>query len=117
MNEGPKAPTLASVADGAAEALFADALTKVLENIDDLNTEAKAPRTITLTITIRPDERRQSGVVSVGCKTKMPTTKPVTNTVFMGRHLGKLAVVEAMPQEDMFTEPHGKPRAVEGVGL
>lgn len=41
--------SLSRIAEGAAEAMFVEALSQVLENIVDINTEAKKERTITLT--------------------------------------------------------------------
>lgn len=110
--DGPKPPTLASIADGAAEELFANALAQVLANIDDPNTDAKAARAITITVTMKPNEQRAQASVVVKCATKLAGISPVGTVVLMGQHHGKLAMAEALGQEKLFPEAQGRPRAL-----
>lgn len=103
-----KTVTLASISDGAAEELFASALGEVLRNIDDPNTAWKPKRRVTLTLDFTCDEERRAGAVEIACTTKMPGPRGVQVGVHFGKHLGKLAIVEAPRTGDLFEEP--KPR-------
>lgn len=106
--------TLAGMADGAMEELFHEALGKVLANIDDPNTDAKAPRSIVMAFRIAPEEDRHAAKVEMSCTTKLAGIRAVNVNVFIGRHEGVLAAVEAPRQEEMFPQPIGRPRAAEG---
>lgn len=117
MSEGLRIPTLATVAGGAAEELFASALATIMANVDDPNTAPGATRKITLTFTLKPNERREGGSLSVACGVKLAGVQPHDVTVFMGRHEGQLALVEALPQEELFNTPVGKPKLAAEGGL
>lgn len=54
---------LATIGGGVLPALFEDSLDKVLEDIADETKVADAPRTITLTIRIKPDKARSMSIV------------------------------------------------------
>ena len=112
----PNTMTLATVGDGALEELFQAALARVLANIDDPNTAAKAKRSITLSLSFEVDENRRSSTVRLNVGTKLAGTVPHTTHVHIGQHDGALAAVEAMPQAEMFPQPHGVPREVVGGG-
>lgn len=102
--------TLAGLADGTAAELWQAALTRVLENIEDPNTDHKAKRTIALTFTFTADEERRVGQVEIACATKLAGVKGLRVPVYFGRHHGVLAAVEAPQQKDLFTQPAGGPR-------
>lgn len=106
--------TLATVGDGVAEELFQNALARILANIEDVNTDAEAKRSITLTMTFEPTADRRGAKVFVGCAMKVAGTKPHGSYVGIGRHEGELTAVEALRQEEMFPTPQGQPRIVEG---
>jgi len=104
---------LDTIAEGAAKDLFANALEKVLGNIEDPNTEAKAKREITLTFRFTVDEERRVGGCTIACGVKLPGVKGVSTGLYYGQHLGALTVVEAPKQVDFFTEPNRPaPRAI-----
>lgn len=103
---------LSTLAGGAAAELFASAMNAVLENMDDPNTDCKTPRRIALTFTFKPDEDRRASAVEVGCTTKLAGVRGVPTRIFIGRHRGSLAAVEALRQEEMFPTPAGRPNAV-----
>lgn len=111
--EAPMKPMLSEMASGAAEDLFSAAVDQVLANIDDPNTDAKAARTITLTITFRPNEERTQSTMQVKCATKLAGVRPVGTLVFMGRRRGKLAMVEALGQETLFPAEESRPTLAE----
>lgn len=107
--------SLQSVGDGVAEELFQNALERVLANIDDLNTEAEAKRSIVLTISFEPSEDRRGSKVFVNCAMKLAGTRPHSSFVGIGRNEGELVAVPALVQEEMFPKPLGQPRVVEGA--
>lgn len=111
MEETPQVITLASIADGAALELFQSALTRVLENIQDPNTDHKAKRSITLTTTFSSDdEDRKIGDVQIKVATKLAGMKGARTVAFYGRHQGQLVAVEHNPkQEELFPKPAGRP--------
>ena len=108
--------SLSQMSNGAVEELYQEALDKVLQNIEDPNTDHKAKRVISLQMIITADEERKVGNVTINCSTKLAGVKGVRMGVYFGRHQGRLAIVEAPKQEDLFTQPKGGPRPVEAVG-
>jgi hypothetical protein len=104
--------TLGGLADGAAEELFAAALTEVLANIEDPNTDPKAKRRITLAFDFAAEDDRRMGNVTVTCAKKLAGVKGVKIGVVFGRHLGAPAVVEQPSQDDLFKTPQGGPRPI-----
>lgn len=106
--------TLAGLADGAADELWAAVLKRVLENIQDPNTDHKAKRSITLRFDFEADEDRQVGEVALTCSSKLASGKAVKTVVFYGRDHGELVAVEQPRQKDMFPEPAGRPQGLIG---
>lgn len=104
--------TLSGMMGGAAEELFADAFLRVLENIEDPNTDHKTTRKVTLVISVKPNEKRTDAVVGVDCKVKLAAVKPIGTVVLLGRTDGLPAAVEVLRQESLFGEPHGRPSGV-----
>lgn len=103
---------LGNIADGAAEELWQDALQKVLDNIEDPNTDEKAKREIVMRFTITPDGDRRHAKVAVGCTTKLCGVQAIKARLLIGKHLGRMVAREAERQEEMFPTPQGKPEAV-----
>ena len=66
--------SLETLAAGAAQELFEDALKEVVANIHDINCDGKAQRKLTLEFTFKPNERDRSNCV-IGIKAK-PTLAP-----------------------------------------
>lgn len=56
-----------------------DALQKLAENVLDPSTKATAPRKITLTITMKPDDNRDMGSVELGIAVKLAAPKPASS--------------------------------------
>lgn len=104
--------TLATAGEGAAEDLFKRALKRTLDNMDDLNTDFKTKRVVTLTFTFTTDESRRKDVVSIACKTKLAEVKPVVVDVFVRRVKGELTAFEPYTQVEMPLETAGRPEAV-----
>ena len=58
-------------------------LTRIVENIMDINTPATKPRKLTVTIDLRPDETRQMVVISATAKSTLAATTPIQSTSWM----------------------------------
>jgi hypothetical protein len=68
--------SLESVNGGQAVALFNREVKKILTNVADENTEAKAVRSLTLVIKFRPEDDRGGAQVEVTHVTKLAPVKP-----------------------------------------
>lgn len=99
------AVTLANVADGAAAELWQKAVSQILENIEDPNTDATVKRVITLKCVVTPDGERRVGDMDISCVTRLASAKGVKTIVFFGRHKGERVAVEQPRQQDLFPAP------------
>ena len=89
-----KEVSLSTLGKGAAADLFAEEFAKVLENIADVNTEAKAPREIRLSVKIIPRENRDFAAVKISCTSKLAALKQYETSVHMGVEGGKVRAFE-----------------------
>ena len=96
--------SLSTICEGAAVERFDYELQKVLEDINDLNTQAEATREITLTVKIKPNEDRTTYQPSLAIKSKMAGLQPVTSIGAMGKSIdGKAEAYEyARPKQQEF---------------
>lgn len=117
MNEEQNYIDLSTLGNGAAGEIFADELQKVLKNIQDPNTSPTKARKITLTITLKPNEKRNVAGMGIDCKSSLAPTKPYASQIFIGREDGQLIAVENTPPEQLtlFPEQSGKLTSIEGV--
>ena len=111
-----KTLSLAALAGGAVEEVWQAALARVLENIEDPNTDHRVKRGISLHFAFGADEDRHLGSVVVTASTKLAGVKGLKVPVYFGRHEGHLTAVEAPRQDELFPSPHGRPRPVEAAG-
>ena len=77
--------TLTTLSGGAANDYFDDAMKKVLANIEDINTPAKAVRSIILTLKIKPSEDRLTAETEINVSTKLADVKPHSKSMFFSR--------------------------------
>jgi hypothetical protein len=97
---------LTTIGQGAAVELFAAEWKRVIDNIADINTDAKARRKVTLEITLLPSEDRRASLVYVDCKAKLAPHRGEETTIFFGIVDGKRAAVESNPtQGKLFDKP------------
>lgn len=94
MNEDMRKSIL-QMARGAIEERADYEMTRLIENILDPNTPASAKRTLTLTLTLSPDDERQTIGVSCSAKSKLAPTNPVNTMLFI---TDSNNVVEMCPQ-------------------
>lgn len=76
---------LESLADGSVSERFKQELAKVLTNIADPNTAAKAVRNVSVTLTIKPNEKRDTAEVSISATSKLAPALEVMTTIIMDR--------------------------------
>lgn len=91
--------TLESVAGGAAVELFDREFRKVLDDVLDPNTVATAGRSVSIVISVKPDESRERAQIGVAVKSKLAGTKPVGGQIFMGMQDGKPTAVTFDPRQ------------------
>lgn len=112
MND-PRAVTLSNFQAGALEELFGVAMSEVLENIDNPNTDWKPKREISLKLVFEPNEKRNQVIVTPRLTTKLAGVAQSGTTLFLGRHEGQASAREAPNQADMFQTPAGRPKPVD----
>ncbi len=96
----PEEPvTLVSLGGGALVEHFDIELERVLKNIEDVNTDPEAARTITLKVTFKPNEERSIADIHISAASKLASIKPTRTVVYMGKKLGKTVAVESNPQQ------------------
>ena len=90
--------SLATICNGTAVERFDYELQKVLENINDPNTEAEAVREITLKIKIKPDEAREMLKTEMSVSSKPAGLSPVTAIGMMGKDIHGKAEAHEYPR-------------------
>lgn len=85
-----------SLANGAVKELLDDSLSKVINNIKDLNTSPIKVREVVLKIKIKPSEDRENCVYGIFCEEKLAPVKEVTNVAILAEEKnGKFSIYEA----------------------
>lgn len=77
--------TLEKLGEGAVSEMFSEAVQKVVDNVLDLNTEARAKRSIVLKMTICPSENRNCATIQVEITPKFAPDKAFATRAMMGR--------------------------------
>ncbi|WP_018306298.1 hypothetical protein [Desulfitobacterium hafniense] len=73
---------------------------KAMANIVDPNTDAKTARKLTVTITLKPDENRETISISAQAKAALAPIKPISTTLMVGIDRdGKPVAVEPTKQD------------------
>lgn len=91
--------SLETLADGAAPELFQRELRRVLENIQDPNTDPEKNRRIRLDVTFEPAEGRGEGRVTVKASSKLAPSETDGRTVYFGEKDGRLAAAHYDPEQ------------------
>ena len=76
---------LSHIAEGGLQEKLNNDLEKVFDNILDLNTEAKAKRKITITLTMSSNEERTVVDTVMDVKAKLAPQNAVATTILVGR--------------------------------
>lgn len=107
-----KQVTLDSIAGGALVELFQAELSRVLDNITDINTDPAQKRTITITVEMKASTKRDAVETVVKCNSKLAGIMAVKTQLFVGKQSGKLVAVENDPRQGaLLDQPETKPLA------
>lgn len=94
--------TLDTVARGASAEVFQHEFEKVLESIQDPNTDPEAVRKITLTFKFEPHKSREEAKVTLIPKVELAPMAPIEGHMFVGRRDGRtVAATHDTTQEDL----------------
>lgn len=111
----PQVLTLDNIKGGAVSELFSAELSRVLENIDDINTDPKQKRTITLTVSLEPDSNRENVEIKAKCVSKLAGLMTVSTKAFIGKRDGRLVAVENDPLRGGLFDQEQAPRPLAAV--
>ena len=92
--------SFATLAGGGVEEKLQYALKEVAANIADPNTDAKKARSITMKITIKPNESRQVSNAEINVTTSTAAPKGISTTLLIDRDEKGQAVVSEMYGKD-----------------
>lgn len=91
--------SILQMAQGAFEERVDYEMSRVIDNIMDINTDPTAKRKITLTITLTPDKARRIIKVNVTATSKLAPTDPVETSLFVTNNAnGEMVFAEDVPQ-------------------
>lgn len=91
--------SLKSIGNGAAIELFDVELKRALENIMDPNTEPKKARTITLKVTLKPDEEREYASITIQAVSSLAPIQPYSSHCFLGKDRNGVVATEHNPKQ------------------
>lgn len=77
--------SLDDLMNGAALERFNKSMQEVLQNIFDPNTDAKKPRKITMTVTVKPDKSRNSAKFYLDVRSTLAHVEPFETNVMLAR--------------------------------
>lgn len=97
--------TLDNIGGGALSELFDAELSRILANIADPNTDTAAKRTVTITVSFKPNRDRDVADVELKCSSKLAGIMTVSTQLFMGKRNGKLIAVESDPRQSSLFDP------------
>lgn len=98
--------SIATMKGGAVVEQFDEAIQRLLENIVDPNTKAKAGRTVTLKVTFSPDEERELCGVVANVTTKMAPAAEIVGRCWVAHTRDGVVAAEHDPkQPGLFQEP------------
>lgn len=91
--------SLLQMAKGAIQERVDYEVTRVVDNLLDMNTEAKAKRKVTLTITMTTDDNRRVVKVEASAKSTLAPVTPIdTSLVITADGNGEMMLAEIVPQ-------------------
>ncbi len=99
--------SLATLNGGAVTDLFNAELEKILENIEDENTQPTAVRSVSIKVEIKPDKTRRTGTTRLSVSSKLASVKPQESLLYFDSDAGELAAFEDNPRQEVlaFEEP------------
>ena len=117
MSDSPYSElSLQNIGGGAAVELFDRELESVLKNIQDVETDPKAKRTIVLKIEIEPNDSRGECVINTSASSKLAPAKSNGSTMHVVRDGAKIRAFHFDPtQGNLFDPDAARERDVQGV--
>lgn len=98
----PGSLSIATAHGGAFVERIDDAIRECLENVLDPNTEPTAHRSVTVKLTLKPDEERQLVDMTCQASAKLVGARALTTKVVVGEFEGEVGAAEyRSPQEDL----------------
>ena len=99
MKNSDQRSSLLQMAKGAIQERVDYEVSRVVDNILDMNTEAKVKRKVVLTIVMVPDEDRQVVKIEASAKSTLAPVVPVgTSLVITADGNGEMILAEIIPQ-------------------
>ncbi len=99
MSEQLKRDSILRMASGAIEEKVDYEVSRVIDNILDMNTKPDAKRKITITLEFLPDaERKHISIAATAKSTLVPTAAVSTAMMIMADGNGEMVVTELTPQ-------------------
>lgn len=95
---------LSNINGGAAEEVFSMELEKVVQDMLDPNKERDKPRSITLTITLKPSKEDRMGVFTISGKSSLAPVQTMGGYFAYGKEGGRPVIREVI-QESLFPRP------------
>lgn len=91
---------LNTFAKGALYEQFNEEYEKILNNIDDPNTDAPKARKLTVTVTFKPNNKRNGANVSISTKSSLVPVMPIETSIIIDKDLrtGKVLAAEYSSQ-------------------
>ena len=94
-----KRDSILRMASGAIEEKVDYEVSRVIDNILDVNTDPKAKRKITITLVFQPDaERKHIAIAAEAKSTLAPTAAVATSMMITSDGNGEMVVAEMVPQ-------------------
>lgn len=113
--------SLTRLAKGAIEERIDLELPKIIDNIQDLNTNANKKRTLTITMDFTPNNERDRVTMNTGVKVKLEPTNSIQTSLAVGfdTETGEQLVVELVPnipgQLDMSGKEQDPPKVIKMI--
>ena len=108
--------SLATIKGGAAIEMVDNALQELLENIVDPNTDATTKRKVMLTLTLAPDQERESMHVKLDVRSSFAPHEAVGTIAFISHTRDGVVAVENDPgQRNLYEEKPAESGSVVGI--
>lgn len=93
---------VSTLSGGALVERIQDEISKTIANITDPNTPAKKARTVTMKMTIKPNEQRNMAEVSVSTSSTLCAPTPIETDIYIGMNpkTGEIGASEMTSGED-----------------
>jgi len=113
MDQKIKLATLETLGQGVAAELFEAELKKVLANILDPNTKPTETRSITITVSIKPNDARDMANVKIQPRVKLSPINPFDTAIFLKQQGDQMyALVNNVSEQALPFEDEGRPENI-----